>query len=196
LLGGSVGRAGAQRPVPDPRPPDSLRAGISADVLVRQRARLDSLRPPLSPGRAFLYSFLVPGLGQARLERHAAGAIYATIEAVAIAMAVKSANELRISKGHVRDSIVAGYQTDADGAPILDAQGNFIPVIDTTRNRNTANRVRARRTHVEDWFAALAFNHLFSGADAFVAAQLWDLPARVGFRATRSGPAVGVTIRW
>jgi len=30
----------------------------------------------------------------------------------------------------------------------------------------------------------IAFNHLFAGADAFVAAQLWDLPARIGVGAS------------
>ena len=32
---------------------------------------------------------------------------------------------------------------------------------------------------IEDWIALLVFNHLVSGADAFVAAHLWDLPAQV-----------------
>jgi hypothetical protein len=41
--------------------------------------------------------------------------------------------------------------------------------------------------HVEDWLAVIAFNHLFSGADAFVAAQLWDLPLKVSAIPSRRG---------
>jgi hypothetical protein len=29
----------------------------------------------------------------------------------------------------------------------------------------------------------ILFNHLFSGADAYVAANLWDLPQHIGMRA-------------
>ena len=49
------------------------------------------------------------------------------------------------------------------------------------RNRY-APRVRSRRTQYEDWIAVLVFNHLFAGADAFVAAQLWDMPIRGSLR--------------
>ena len=44
--------------------------------------RRDSLRPPVSPGRAFLTSLAVPGLGQSRLGRQLPGAIYAGVEAM------------------------------------------------------------------------------------------------------------------
>ena len=35
--------------------------------------------------------------------------------------------------------------------------------------------VRTREAHVEDWVALLVANHLFAGADAYVAANLWDV---------------------
>jgi hypothetical protein len=156
----------------------------------------DSIKPPISPGRAFLYSFALPGLGQARLERHLAGAVYVTVEAVAIGMSIKASTDLDIAREHEGDVIVNRYQTDpATGAPIVDQEGKFVPA-DTVANRYVEQRVKARRTHVEDWIAVLIFNHLFAGADAFVAAHLWDLPARVGFRPTPNGVAVAVTIRW
>ena len=44
--------------------------------------------------------------------------------------------------------------------------------------------------------AALVFNHLFAGADAFVAAQLWDLPAQVSLRAAPRGLAVNASVSW
>jgi hypothetical protein len=40
-------------------------------------------------------------------------------------------------------------------------------------------------------------NHLFSGADAFVASHLWDVPIHVGMRLTPGGRGfvVGVALR-
>ncbi|MFM8301280.1 MAG: hypothetical protein ACKN99_01930, partial [Gemmatimonadota bacterium] len=56
---------------------DSARAGIGA--------------PPISPRRAFLYSFLLPGAGQARLDRATAGGMFFLIEAVGLALVHRSA---------------------------------------------------------------------------------------------------------
>lgn len=156
----------------------------------------DSLRPPLSPGRAFLNSFFLPGLGQSRLRRHSSGALYFTLEAVAVAMLAKSKYDLRVAREREADGIASGYRLDpVTGEPARDAGGNFIP-LDTVRSRYDSDRVKARRTHVEDWIAVLIFNHLFSGADAFVSSLLWDLPARVGFRPAPNGVGAGVFIRW
>ena len=43
--------------------------------------------------------------------------------------------------------------------------------------------------------AGVVFTHLFAGADAFVAAHLWDLPRQVEFRRLPSG-AAAVTARF
>lgn len=158
----------------------------------------DSARPPLSPGRAFLYSFLLPGLGQSRLERHMAGTLYFAVEAVAVAMLAKSANDLRIARAHVNDAVVNQFQTDpSTGAPILGQDGLPIP-LDTVRSRYNSERVQARQTHVEDWIAILVFNHLFAGADALVSSLLWDVPIRVGLRPAPAGreARLGFTVRW
>lgn len=156
----------------------------------------DSLQPPLSPGRAFLYSLALPGLGQSRLRRHMPGTLYFAIEAVAVAMLLKSANDLRVARAGREHEVINAYQVDANGAPIIDGSGQFVP-LDTARSRYTDERVRARRTHVEDWVAILVANHLFAGADAFVASLLWDVPARLGARALPQGRVgLGLTVRW
>src|SRR5689334_9947258 len=55
---------------------DSLRAaGDSLPTFQRLGAPEVGAKPPLSARRAFLYSFLVPGLGQARLDRPNGGAL-------------------------------------------------------------------------------------------------------------------------
>ena len=84
----------------------------------------------------------------------------------------------------------ASYQRDpVTGVVVRDSLGGRI-VSAWQTSRYSDAWVRTRRLHFEDWMALLIFNHLFSGADAFVAAQLWDLPARVGVRQTPLGPAI------
>ena len=60
----------------------------------------------------------------------------------------------------------------------------------------TQERIRARRVHYEDWIAAILFNHLFAGADAFVAAQLWDLPTQVSAHPDERGVIVAAQVSW
>ena len=158
-------------------------------------ARPDSLRPPVSPGRAFLTSLFVPGLGQSRLGRQFPGAVYAGVEAMSIVMLLKAKNDLRIARSQAANRVVNRYRIDpGTGAPVLQ-NGQFVP-LDTVPNRFDSDRVDARRTQVEDWIAVLAFNHLFAGADAFVASLLWDLPARVGARDLPRGWGLGLSVRW
>jgi hypothetical protein len=159
-------------------------------------ARPDSLRPPLSPGRAFLNSLFLPGLGQARLRRQVPGAFYATLEAVSFAMLYKTRYELGVAKARAADVVVNRYRVDpATGAPLLDDDGGFVP-LDSLENHFNEALVNARRSQFEDWVTLIVFNHLFSGADAFVASLLWDVPARVGFRPAPFGRGIGLTISW
>lgn len=175
---------------------DSVRAGVTRpsviaapDSVVRERTLpADTLRPPISPGRAFLLSFLVPGAGQAKLDRGYAGGMFFLIEVTALALAHRSAEDLRIARRFAGDSIPLRYQVNATtGLPTRDGNGD--PVVAAwSVPRYDAAYVRTRRLHYEDWLAVMAFNHLFAGADALVAAHLWDLPGRVGLRQTPFGP--------
>jgi hypothetical protein len=147
------------------------------------------LEPPISPRRAFLSSLLVPGLGQARLDRPSAGALFVAIEVTAIALATKSLYDLRAAKAFRADSIPLSFPVDtATGLPRATPQTGPGPFPE--------DLVRARRVHLEDWLAVLAFNHLIAGAEAFVAANLWDLPAQVGAQRSRAGTGVSVRVRW
>ena len=62
------------------------------------------------------------------------------------------------------------------------------------QHESTDDRIKARRTHYEDWIAAIVFNHLFSGADAYVAANLWDFKANIGVVAAPRGAGVRATL--
>jgi len=177
-------------------PPAGAQVRVDTATILRGPGPRDSIRTPLSPGKAFLNSMMLPGLGQARLQRHVPGAFYWTVEAVSFAMLFKTASELRIAKARAKDMVVARYKVDpTDGAPVLDPDGAFIPV-DSVANPYDADLVNARRSQFEDWVALIVFNHLFSGADAFVSSLLWDVPARVGFRPAPAGIGAGLYVRW
>ncbi len=146
------------------------------------------LRPPLSPRRAFLLSALVPGLAQSRLERGTSGALFAGIELAALAMLRRSMADVREVRRQGTDTIPGNFQVNpATGA--VTAVGALPP-------RFEASMERSRKLHVEDWTAALIFNHLIAGADAFVGAQLWDVPTRVSMVPTQQGLALVTTIRF
>lgn len=152
------------------------------------------VRPPISPRRAFLYSLLVPGAGQAKLDRGRAGGMFFLIEIASLTLVHRSAEDLRIARRFSGDSIPLRYQVNAvTGQPTLGADGRPV-VAEWSVPKYDAAYVRTRRLHYEDWLAVLAFNHLFAGADAFVAAQLWDLDAKVGLRRTPFGTAFVATI--
>ncbi|MBA3657660.1 MAG: hypothetical protein H0W69_09950 [Gemmatimonadaceae bacterium] len=162
-------------------------------------AKRDSaLVPPLSPRRAFLLSLLIPGYSQIRLERPNGAALFGAAEIVSIGMARKAALDLREARRGARDSVVLTFQVDpATGRVVLDSITGRPRPATYERNRNTPERIAARRTHYEDWIAAILFNHLISAADAYVAANLWDFPVNVkgGITAQRSAQIVA-TLKW
>jgi len=177
----------------------ALRAQVPVDTVRADSARADSARaavaaapaavtardtlggPPISPRSAFLRSLIVPGLGQAALDRGTAGGIFVSLEALSLLMTIKSKRDLRVARRLEADSLFLGI--DADGDTL------FAP-------SPVAGRVRARKQHVEDWVALLIFNHLFAAADAFVAAQLWDVPARVSVTRDGDRTRLTATVRW
>jgi len=166
--------------------PDSVGLKASSTDTVPQastRVRKPFVAPPISPRRAFVYSALIPGMGQAALDRKYTGAVFFLIETMSWALLRRSADDERIAKAFVGDSVPQSYTIDpGTGLALRDGHGN--PVVATwAQTRYTKDLVRARALHVEDWVAVILFNHLFSGADAYVAANLWDLPQHLGVRA-------------
>jgi hypothetical protein len=137
-----------------------------------------NLKPPLSPKRAFLYSLAAPGLAQSKLGRPVAGAIFVFTESIAIAMLRESAADLRQARAFRTDSLVAIGNDPVTGQPV------------TQRSSYTDELINVRKSHVEDWIAFLIANHLFAGADAYVAAHLWDLPAQIKVSQMPNGTSV------
>jgi hypothetical protein len=154
-----------------------------------------TIRPPISAGRAFFTSLVVPGLAQARLRR-GTGILFASVEALGLTMYAKSSRDRELAQSFAMDSTPSRYSVDpASGEAMRDSTGALV-VAEWVTTRYGTGRVRARKTHVEDWVALLIFNHLIAGADAFVAAHLWDLPARVSVQASPAGTRVSAAFRW
>jgi len=145
------------------------------------------VRPPISARRAFLYSLVLPGYAQSRLGRPTASAIFVTAEVIGIAMLRESNAALRQARRLRTDSLVViGFTPNPDGSQT--------PI--TVRSPYTDELIDLRRGHREDWVAALIANHFFAGADAYVAAHLWDLPSQVSIRQTDRGTAIAARFRW
>jgi len=172
---------------------DSTRAGARRPTAA---AKPDSEKPPISPKRAFLYSFLVPGYGQSVLDRPIAGSLFFGAEVAWIALATKSAFDLRYARAHERDSLVVSYATNPDGSVKIDTLTGRLVGATYAPNRYASGRVQARRKHLEDYYALLIANHLLAGAEAFVSAQLWDLPEHVSIQRLPFGPALVASFRW
>jgi hypothetical protein len=141
-------------------------------------------RPPLSPRRAFLYSALLPGYAQSVLGRPTAGAIFVLSEAIAIGMLRESKADLNEARRLRTDSLVVVGVDPATGKPI------------TAPSPYTDDLVNIRKGHVEDWVAFLFANHLFAAADAYVGANLWDLPTQISVRQTHTGTVLAARLAW
>jgi hypothetical protein len=177
---------------------DSVRAGVAApNAQQAQPATRDTTpRPPMSPRRAFLTSLILPGYAQTVFGRDRAAMLFSIIEIGSIGMARKAALDLAEAKGMPRDSVVATYRVDpTTGLAVIDPKTG-LPIPETwIASRWTADRIKARRTHYEDWIAAIVFNHLFSGADAYVAANLWDFRTNIGVVANSRSAGIYASVK-
>lgn len=177
---------------------DSGRVGITTPTTQSQQAqRPDTTpHPPMTPRRAFLTSLLLPGYAQTVFGRDRAAMLFTIIEVGSIGMARKSALDLAEARALAHDSVVATYKIDPNTGLAIKDPKTGLPVPDTwIASRYTPDRIKARRTHYEDWIAAIIFNHLFSGADAYVAANLWDFNANIGAVSSARSVTVYASLR-
>lgn len=159
-----------QRPlVADTTPADSSAAA-------RRRARraiADTAGQPhyhITPRQAFLRSLVLPGWGQSSIGAPGRGAVYFALESGSLWMVYKSHQKLQEARELER---------------IRHADGTLDP-------ERTLPLVRARRNEREDWITLSVFWFFFSGADAYVAAQLRGFDEHVD---VQPGPQGGTELR-
>lgn len=128
-----IGASGAQQPAP---PVTSIPATTA------KRA---------SPLNYFMRSMVLPGWGQASLDRKLTGGMFLAFEGLALGMALKTHNELEYLE------------------------------------RTGSDRVDDKRQERQDWFVLVGMNHLFSGLEAFVSANLFDFPGDLTVRPLSGG---------
>ncbi|MDZ4259723.1 MAG: hypothetical protein U0974_10155 [Gemmatimonadales bacterium] len=104
-----------------------------------------------APLNYFFRSLLLPGWGQASLDRKLTGGLFIAFEGVALGMALKAHHEI-----------------------------GFL-------ERTNSERLADKRAEREDWLVLLAANHLFSGLEAFVSANLFDFPGDLRVRRMNDG---------
>jgi hypothetical protein len=179
ILVGGLTLAAPTAPLDAQLRPDSARAVVDSTGPRPER------KPPISPRRAFLYSLFVPGYAQSILGRNRAGSVFVAFEAASLTMIRLSAADVREARRNLADSIIVSF-IDANGSPQITYQ----------RMPFTSSLIRSRRAHLEDWIAVLMANHLFSAADAYVAALLWDLPAEVALRAAPRSAGFSMRVYW
>ena len=167
-------------------PDTAARGPVRAPVLAVPRA---APAPPITPRRAFLYSLAVPGSAQSILDRPTAGTIFVAAEAGALAMLAKSTQDLRAARRLAYDSVVVRY--DTSGSTIT-------PVRSLSQVAQRArSRIGPRRSFVEDWLTIVIVNHFLAGADAYVAANLWDVPTDVTVAPAPHGRlTIAASLQW
>jgi hypothetical protein len=126
-------------------------------------AAVDSLA--ISPRSAFLRSLAVPGWGQAYVGSPVRGGLYFALEATSLWMLYRSRAELAQARAKEAFFRETGELGASDPLPLADS----------------------RRKQVEDWVTLSIFFVLFSGADAYVSAQLSDFSEHVGVLPDETG---------
>jgi hypothetical protein len=182
-----------KKPARNPGPAPTVPKVVIAGTVERP---LPECRIPISPRAALLRSLALPGWGQFSLDRRKAGWMFVGAETGSLFMVAKSKHDLDQATSARNDSIF-GPVTDAAGNPQIDPATGKPKMAWQAKNKNLADRIKARRTHLEDWIAAIVFNHLFSGADAWVAANLADFDANVKVTSLGSrGVSVAARVAW
>jgi hypothetical protein len=119
----------------------------------------------ISPRGALVRSLVLPGWGQTYVGAPGRGAIYFAAEMGSLWMVYKSRQQLRAARVLERHLLDTG---------VLPANERLDLVI-------------SREAQQEDWITLAIFLLFFSGADAYVAAQLADFDERFGVRQSASG---------
>jgi hypothetical protein len=126
--------------------------------------------------------------------RPKAATLFLVVEAGALGMSVKSWSDLSKAKDARKDTVVTPVLVD--GVQVIDSVTGKPKVTVEFSNPNLVGRIKARRTHLEDWLAAMFFNHLFAGADAYVAANLSDFNTNVEVTSTDQGLRFMARVAW
>ena len=115
----------AQNPTPPAPRPDTMQApadttaGAPDSTRRPRQVKGDSVRPlpPITPGGAFLRSLILPGWGQARLDRNVTGGLFLLWEGVCATMVWKT--EWQLDYARARGKFVASHTQEREDWIVL-----------------------------------------------------------------------------
>lgn len=135
--------------------------------------------PGVSAAGAFARSLVLPGWGQAYVGAPGRGAVYFILEAGSAWMAYKSWRQLQEAReleAWLKSPRFLSLVKQSLAVPGIGSDGEL-------------DLVESREQQLEDWLAISIFLLLFSGADAYVTAQLADFEEHLGVRPAPDGGA-------
>jgi len=123
----------------------------------------------------------------------------------ALVVAPDTAHRIRPMGAFLRSLLVPGWGQAATGRPLTGAAfvaWEGVTAMMTFKAQQEANylkeihskNLRLKRQEVQDWLVLWVFNHLFSGAEAYVSAHLRDFPPDLKVRAFPGGIGVSIPV--
>lgn len=120
-------------------------------------------------------------------------------------VAIDTSNEIRPGAAFWRSLLIPGWGQAATGRHLtgaLFATWEGVTMMMTFKahaevrymERTGSGSLQAKRQEQQDWIVLWVFNHLFSGAEAYVAAHLQDFPKDLKFGVYPGGAGVSVPI--
>lgn len=114
-----------------------------------------------------------------------------------------TSNQIRPMNAFWRSLVMPGWGQSATGRHTTGAifvMWEGVTAMMTLKAQQEANymkqigsaNLKAKRQEVQDWLVLWVFNHLFSGAEAYVSAHLQDFPADLKIRAFPRG--IGISL--
>ena len=113
-------------PADTARPAPSGAGGLRPDTGGVRRTKGDSVRPvpPVTPGGAFLRSLILPGWGQARLNRNVTGGMFLLWEGVCATMVWKA--QWQLDYARARGKFVASHTQEREDWIVLLVFNHFL----------------------------------------------------------------------
>ena len=123
----------------------------------------------------------------------------------ALVVPTDTTHRIRPMGAFLRSLLVPGWGQAATGRHVtraLFANWEGVSAMMTLKAQSELNYLRetrsslidAKRQEVQDWIVLWVFNHLFSGAEAFVAAHLQDFPKDLQVRAFPGGVGISLPV--
>ncbi len=123
----------------------------------------------------------------------------------ALVVPTDTTHRIRPMGAFLRSLLVPGWGQAATGRHVtgaLFATWEGVSAMMTLKAQSELNYLRetrsslidAKRQEVQDWIVLWVFNHLFSGAEAFVSAHLQDFPKDLQVRAFPGGVGISLPV--